>query len=101
LAWEIIHNVLQFIVFGDTKREKEYYKEEPRKGQIVMFAEFKPRGMGYASYEVQHELFPKLIKAIRLTSTKEKVTELGGSILTALENEAKAYSVESTNFPMS
>lgn len=82
----------------DRLRQSQTYYESSKKAYLMAPASTQPRGMGYASYEVQYTLYPMLIKAIQATSSKERVQELAGEFLRDLEAEARSYGVESAEF---
>jgi hypothetical protein len=98
VAWQVIFAVLQFIIYEYEAQLNECRAKIARmpKGSMVMApTPFKPTGKGYAETDVQFKLFPKLIEAMKATSSRQKLFELGASkLLRDLESELRIFKDE-------
>lgn len=96
LAWEVINAVLCYIVYivhGDKEYERAYYAENT--GQMGFDINTKPE-LGRA-WSIS-TLFSKLIRAMKATSSNEKLREFGEEILRGLQRQAAIYFMVDEDF---
>jgi len=93
LAWEVINAVLYYIIHGDKERERAHYAEHT--GQMCFAICTKPE-LGRA-WSIS-TLFSKLIRAMKATSSNEKLKEFGEEVLRGLQHQAALYCEKDGDF---
>ena len=83
LAWEVINALLYRITVGNIERRQEWAAEHRAKSKGGMFMMIGGTDMclGRCGYELESEFLPKIIKAIRATSSKSVLEELSATTL--------------------
>mmetsp|Transcript_20609 Transcript_20609/g.44770 ORF Transcript_20609/g.44770 Transcript_20609/m.44770 type:complete len:388 (-) Transcript_20609:60-1223(-) len=82
LAWELINVFLYRITVGNVERRQEWAAEQRAKsGGLFMMIGGTDVCLGRCSYEIKSEFLPKIVKAIRATSSKSVLEELSGKTL--------------------
>ncbi|KAL7523085.1 hypothetical protein ACHAWF_000362, partial [Thalassiosira exigua] len=93
VTWEVINAILYRLTEGNRERRDEYYAEQKGAGMIVTlggrYVEF-----NRCEWEMKSEFLPRVIKAIKATSSKEVVKELVGVLLYAIHRQLLKYQRE-------
>ena len=90
VAWGVINAFLYRLTEGNKERRTEYY--ELHKGCGMIFA----LGGTYVEfcrcdYEMQNDFLPRIIKAMKATSSMDVVNELSGDMLYAFHRQLRQY----------
>jgi hypothetical protein len=90
IGWGVINAVLYRLTEGNKERRDEYYEQQKGCKFVVMLGgthiEF-----NRCDWEMKHDFLPRIVKAIKATSSKEVVDELSGDLLYGFHRQLRQY----------
>jgi len=86
VAWQIINAILYRITVGNKETRDAYYAEQRGRGMIVMLGGTDME-LGRCQWEISYDFLPRIVKAIKATSSKEVLEDLSGDTLWSFQQK--------------
>lgn len=93
VAWEVINAILYRLTEGNKEERDAYYAKQ--KGTFIMALGGTHIEFVRCDWEMKNDFLPRIIKAIKASSSKEVVDELSGDMLYGFHRQLRQYYIES------